>query len=148
MSTPETPAAPVDPFTGPAQDVAALAEENARLRSALAAENARLTAALAASQALASSVSADLTDEDVRRLEHPEEFVKNLTDELDHRITAIENHLHAVGSGSATTPTAPVAPVAPVPAQPPFTANADGTYTSADGQTGTFGPDGFTVQAG
>lgn len=55
-------------------DAKALAEENARLRAQLLEENAKLREALAASRAEGSGYGAGLSDEDVRRLERPEEF--------------------------------------------------------------------------
>lgn len=55
------------------QDAAALAAHNAELRSQLEQENAQLEAALEATRTAAAGV-AGLTDEDIRRLEHPEEF--------------------------------------------------------------------------
>lgn len=55
-------------------DVASIAQENARLRADLIAENERLKSALADSRA--SGLAAQgLSDEDVRRLEHPEEYL-------------------------------------------------------------------------
>ena len=65
-----------------------VAAENARLRAELMAENAKLRTALADSAASALT-SVGLTDEDVRRLEHPDEFVIS-NDELHARLTAIE----------------------------------------------------------
>lgn len=55
-------------------DAKALAEENARLRAQLLEENAKLREALAASRAEGAGYGAGLSDEDVRRLERPEEF--------------------------------------------------------------------------
>ena len=53
--------------------VTEIAAENAKLRAEVLAENAKLKAALDASQASGLTFQG-LTDEDVRRLEHPEEF--------------------------------------------------------------------------
>lgn len=64
--TDETTAAP-----GPTADE--LAAHNAELRAQLQAENDKLQAQLAESQAATAAASGH-TDEDVRRLEHPEEF--------------------------------------------------------------------------
>lgn len=55
-------------------DLAAVAEENAQLRAQLIAENERLKSLLATSQE-AGALAQGLTDEDVRRLEHPEEYL-------------------------------------------------------------------------
>jgi hypothetical protein len=55
-------------------DLSAVAEENARLRAQLIEENERLKAALADSRASGLALTG-LGDEDVRRIEHPEEYV-------------------------------------------------------------------------
>jgi uncharacterized membrane protein YccC len=80
-----------DTQPGAAQTIAEEAEKNARLRAELAAANAALEEALAQSrQSLAGIPVGDgLTDEDVRRLENPHEFIVNL-DELEERVTALE----------------------------------------------------------
>jgi hypothetical protein len=54
-------------------DTARISEENARLRGELIAENERLKAALADSRA-AGVAAEGLSDEDVRMIEHPEEY--------------------------------------------------------------------------
>lgn len=65
-------------------DVAAIAQENARLRADLIAENDRLKAALADSQA--SGLAAQgLSDEDVRRIEHPEEYADEYASLGEHQ---------------------------------------------------------------
>jgi hypothetical protein len=56
-----------------AASVDELQAQNDQLRASLAAENATLAAKLAESQA-ASEQATGLTDEDIRRAEHPEEF--------------------------------------------------------------------------
>lgn len=56
------------------RDLSAVAEENAQLRAQLIDENERLKALLATSQE-AGALAQGLTDEDVRRLEHPEEYI-------------------------------------------------------------------------
>lgn len=56
------------------QGVAQIAEENARLRAQLLAENEALRAALADSRAAGAGLTG-LSDEDVRRIEHPEEYL-------------------------------------------------------------------------
>jgi hypothetical protein len=81
MQVPPSPAdAPVD--------AEAIARENADLRAQLLAENERLRAALAESQA-SGLVAKGLTDEDVRRLEHPEEFTVS-NDELHAMIKELQ----------------------------------------------------------
>jgi hypothetical protein len=61
-----------------------LASTNERLRSELAAENARLEGLLEQAKA-ATAQAAGHTDEDVRRLEHPEEFAhETITSEPPH----------------------------------------------------------------
>jgi hypothetical protein len=59
--------------TPQAASVDELQAQNDQLRASLAAENATLAAMLAESQA-ATVQATGHTDEDVRRLEHPEEF--------------------------------------------------------------------------
>lgn len=105
MSTPE----------GATVDIEAIAAENAALRSQLLAENERLRAALAESQA-ANVQAAGLTDEDVRRLEHPEEFVQAENEEFRAMLASLQEQLHAVravSSGNAANATATTKTTAP-----------------------------------
>ena len=90
----------------PGVDVEAIAAENARLRQQLLAENEKLRAALAASQE-AGLQAQGLTDEDVRRLEHPEEFVQAENEEFRARLAGLEAELARVTGASSDTPAAP-----------------------------------------
>jgi hypothetical protein len=120
MSTP-TEIAQAPASAGPADgvveqpvvfDAAALAADNARLRAELLAENERLRAALAESQA-AGLTFQGLTDEDVRRLEHPEEFAQEYVARGEHdSLAALVNELHAkvAAAGAAGIDTAPKQP--------------------------------------
>jgi uncharacterized membrane protein len=111
------------------------AAENARLRAQLLAENEKLRAALAANAA-DSLTFQGLTDEDVRRLEHPEEFVIG-NDELQARLAELES---ALGRADKAVE------AAPVEVGESFTDNHDGTWTrGSDGARGTFTPDGFVT---
>jgi hypothetical protein len=74
---------------GDPQDVGALAAHNAQLRADLQQQNEALEAAIKQSQAIGLQL-AGLTDEDVRRAEHPEEFTPS-TDELHERLSAVES---------------------------------------------------------
>lgn len=74
-------------------DLAAVAEENARLRAQLIEENERLKAALADSR-LAGAALQGLSDEDVRRIEHPEEYVAEFAALGEHEaLTALVGSL-------------------------------------------------------
>jgi hypothetical protein len=95
-------------------DVAAIAEENARLRAELLAENERLRAALADSQA-AGLTFQGLTDEDVRKLEHPEEFVLDQNAEFSAKLAELHAKIDAVHAANAQ-----VAPVEHVEPSDPF----------------------------
>lgn len=121
-------------------DLAAATEENARLRAQLLDENAKLQEALDKSRA--SGLEAQgLSDEDVRRLEHPDEFV--VTDsELRARLAELESAANRV----ATRPAAvAVDATAGADVATSYVDNGDGTWTRTDGARGRFGPDGFTV---
>lgn len=80
-------------------DVAAIAAENAQLRQQLLAENEKLRAALAESQA-AGLQAQGLTDEDVRRLEHPEEFVLAENEEFRAKLEDLQAQLNSVHAAS------------------------------------------------
>lgn len=82
-------------------DVAAIAAENQALRQQLLEENERLRKAVADSQAAGLQVQG-LTDEDVRRLEHPEEFVQAENEEFRARLAELEAQYQAVVNASAT----------------------------------------------
>lgn len=150
-----------------------LAEQNEALRNQLIEENTRLQEALARSAA--SGLTAQgLTDEDVRRLESPQEFeISNA--ELAARLAELESAgqrveqrpgpVAAVGltenpnevatrEGLAGVPNDPQEEVPEDPQQPgagdvpEFSLNDDGSYTrTADGVRGSFGPTGFTPAA-
>lgn len=115
-------------------NVEEIAQENARLRAQLLSENERLRAALAASQA-ENAAAQGLTDEDVRRLEHPEEFVAAENEEFRTLLADLQGQLNAVhaankaagvdtGSPAASAAAVETAPAddttkdAPLPADP------------------------------
>lgn len=75
-------------------DVAQEAERNAQLRAQLLEENAKLQDALDKSRASGLD-SQGLSDEDVRRLERPDEFVVT-NDDLQARITELRDQLAKV----------------------------------------------------
>jgi hypothetical protein len=155
----------------PGIDVATIAAENAALRQQLLDENEKLRAALTASQ-VAGLTFTGLTDEDVRKLEHPEEFVLAENDEFRARLAQLEAAVaQAQGtsttSGAASIPsgarnpdgslvtTAPDGSPLPggsaIPAGSTVAANT--TVAAADGSTvtvpaGTQIPAGATVPAG
>lgn len=79
-----------------------LAAQNAALRAQLIAENEKLREALAQSQAAGLSF-VGLTDEDVRRLEHPKEFAVS-TDELHTRLAAIEAQIASASQARQPAP--------------------------------------------
>src|SRR4051794_36528139 len=66
-------------------DVAAIAQQNAELRAQLIAENERLKDALADSRA-AGVAAQGLSDEDVRMIEHPEEYDETFATVGQHSI--------------------------------------------------------------
>ncbi len=92
----------------PEVDVAAIAAENAALRRQLLDENEKLRAALAESRA-AGIAAQGLTDEDVRRLEHPEEFVAAENEEFRQRLAQLEADVARVTGANAAVEPAPVA---------------------------------------
>lgn len=75
-------------------DLARITEENAKLRADLLAENERLTAALSESRG-AGVEAVGLTDEDVRRLEHPDEFSGEAAKAENERLSADLDSLRA-----------------------------------------------------
>lgn len=159
------PGVTANPDPGAVGGVGSLAEENARLRAQLISENEKLKTALAESQA--SGLSAQgLSDEDVRRLEHPEEYTVS-NEELHARLAEIESATTRTESASrALSQPAPRETVAVTgdhvattssafdaedvasayaSADEGYRDNGDGTWTrNADGARGRFGPDGFT----
>lgn len=107
----ETGAATADPNAGAnAAEVAQLAEQNAQLRAQLAQENATLQAKIAESRA-ATAGMAGLTDEDVRRLENPAEFLKEVGAEaiaavradLDKLTAKFDSHVSSPHAVTTTT---------------------------------------------
>lgn len=82
---------------GAALDVEAIAQENARLRQQLLAENERLRTALAASQQ-ENAAAKGLTDDDVRRIEHPEEYVAAENAEFRALLADLQSQLATVTS--------------------------------------------------
>lgn len=126
-------------------DFAAVVAENARLRQELLTENERLKAALQASVDQNTGITG-LTDEDVRRIEHPEEFLSAENEEFAQKLADLEAKLASVSSRSADPSFSNKADVTPAPDAAPFTDNGDGTWTrTSDGARGSFGPNGFSA---
>lgn len=90
------------------EDLAAIQARNVELRAQLIQQNAELEAALAASRSNLLS-AAGFTDDDVRRLEHPEEFAHE-------KLAADLKAIGASSGGPAVAAIAPAAPAAPVAA--------------------------------
>lgn len=87
---------------GAALDVEAIAQENARLRQQLLSENERLRAALAASQQ-ENAAAKGLTDDDVRRIEHPEEYVAAENAEFRALLADLQQQVASVTTATTTT---------------------------------------------
>lgn len=102
------------------EDLAAIQARNVQLRAELIRQNAELEAALAASRSSMLS-AAGFTDEDVRRLEHPEEFAHEAAAAQAQQIT------EQVKASLATRPdtAAQSGPFAPAPAAQVVDADAE-----------------------
>jgi hypothetical protein len=136
-------------------DTARISEENARLRGELIAENERLKAALADSRA-AGVAAEGLSDEDVRMIEHPEEYDEAFATIGQHsiltdRLSALQTRLDSIETQRQQQQAPDVAPQAvpqpgaavvtsdPLASQGPFAAGGtvgDGSsHGTASGDT-------------
>jgi len=136
-------------------DVASIAQQNAELRAQLIAENERLKAAVADSRA--AGVQADgLTDEDVRMIEHPEEYDEAFATVGQHsiltdKLTQLQARYDALSTQVQQQQASDVAPQAtPSPGAARVTSDllvpvGDGSATVGDGSShGT--PSGDTAE--
>jgi hypothetical protein len=121
-------------------DAARISEENARLRGELIAENERLKAALADSRA-AGVAAEGLSDEDVRMIEHPEEYDEAFATVGQHsiltdRLSALQAQLDGIRTRAAQQQAPDVAPQAvPQPAAATVTADPIAGGTVGDGSS-------------
>lgn len=131
-------------------DTARISEENARLRGELIAENERLKAALADSHA--SGVAAQgLSDDDVRMIEHPEEYSEAFATIGQHsiltdRLSALQTRIDALHAQAAAQQAPDVAPqTVPQPGAATVTSDPLAGGTVGDGSShGT--PSGATAE--
>lgn len=116
-------------------DVASIAQQNAELRAQLIAENERLKAALDDSRA-AGVAAQGLSDEDVRMIEHPEEYDEAFATIGQHsvltdRLSALQARLDALDVQRQQQQAPDVAPQAvPQPASATVTADPLAPQTS------------------
>jgi hypothetical protein len=121
-------------------DAARISEENARLRGELIAENERLKAALADSRA-AGVAAEGLSDEDVRMIEHPEEYDEAFATIGQHsiltdRLSALQTRLDSIETQRQQQQAPDVAPQAvPQPAAATVTADPIAGGTVGDGSS-------------